>query len=98
MVKKTTIYIASFLILLLINFFLLAKLTTKLDRETSIKRVLAEIEEENSLAKQFNYSNAPFVYGRLETETKLTDGRPANLKAFFRKHNRSEEHTSELQS
>ena len=87
MVKKITIYFSSFLALLLINFLLLAKLTAKLDRETSIKRVLAEIEEENNVAKQFNYSDAPFVSGRLETETKLTDGRPANLKAFFRKHN-----------
>ncbi|MBI4226152.1 hypothetical protein HY612_03505 [Candidatus Roizmanbacteria bacterium] len=86
MAKKIVIYFSSFLALLLINFFLLANLTSRFDRQVAINRILEEIDDSNNIAKQFNYSNAPFASTPFETEAKVSDARPANLKAFFRKH------------
>ena len=87
MVKKIALYLFSFLSLIFFNFFIILKLSTKLEREDSIKRILAEIEEDNNSAKQFKFSNAPFASGPLKTEAKLSDARAVNLKTFFRKHN-----------
>src|SRR3989344_3432221 len=87
MLKKTAIYLTCFLALLLLNIFLPAKLSEKLNRDEKAKKILSEIEEENNIARQFNYSNAPFSTGPFKTEVKTTDGRSANLKIFFRKHN-----------
>ncbi|OGK25921.1 hypothetical protein A3D76_06815 [Candidatus Roizmanbacteria bacterium RIFCSPHIGHO2_02_FULL_37_9b] len=86
MLKKTAVYSLSFLVLLFTNFFLQLKLNDKLNREQKVKKILTEIEEDNNIAKQFNYSNAPFSAGSLKTEVKTTDGRAVNLKVFFRKH------------
>ena len=86
MLRKLSLYFLTFLGLVVLNFLLLTTLKVRLDREASIKRILAEIESDNSLGKQFNFSSAPFASGPIKTETKLTDGRSANLKVFFRKH------------
>jgi len=86
MAKKLSFYFSSFLGLVIINFFLVVNLTARSDRENAIKRILSEIEENNNIAEQFNYSSAPFASGRFETETRTSDGRSVILKAFFRKH------------
>lgn len=84
--KKITIYFLSFLTLLLLNFFLIVSLNKSFKRQSSIKKILAEIEEGNNIAKQFNHSSAPFASGTFQTKAKISDGRSANLKIFFRKH------------
>lgn len=89
MLNKFALYFLAFLGLVFLNFSLLTTLKVRLDREASIKRILSEIEVDNSLGKQFNFSSAPFVSGQFKTETKLSDGRSANLKVFFRKHGSS---------
>ena len=86
MISKISFYLLSFIGLLILNFFLIAKINIKLGREKVIKKILAEIEEDN-LAKQFNYSNAPFISGQFKVVTKISDARASNLKNFFRKHN-----------
>src|SRR3989338_4687639 len=85
--QKLALYFFSFLGLLLINFFLLINLTVRINRDITIKRILTEIEEDNNVSKQFNFSSAPFISGQFKTETQTSDGRAANLKVFFRKHN-----------
>ena len=71
---------------MILNFFLVTKINIKLGHEAAIKKILAEIEEDN-LTQQFNYSNAPFISDQFRIDTKISDARAANLKKFFRKHN-----------
>ncbi|OGK14632.1 hypothetical protein A3C98_00045 [Candidatus Roizmanbacteria bacterium RIFCSPHIGHO2_02_FULL_37_15] len=84
--KKLTIYFFAFIVLILLNITLLINLSVQNKKEEAIRKILSEIEEDYNLAKNFNYSNAPFDTSSLPIETKLTDGRAANLKAFFRRH------------
>ena len=86
MMQKMTLYFFSFLGLLLLNFYLLINLNIRINRDVVIKRILTEIEEDNNISKQFNFSSAPFISGQFKTETQTSDGRAANLKIFFRKH------------
>ncbi len=87
MAKKIAVYFFSFLSLAALNFYLFFNITASLNHQSKIKNILAEIEEDNNLAKQFNFSNAPFSSDSFKTEVKISDGRSANLKTFFRKHN-----------
>ena len=87
MLKKASLYFLFFIMLLFFNFLLTARLSAKANREIAMKKVLAEIEEENNIIKQFSFSSAPFSTGPFEAEMKISDGRAANLKVFFRKHN-----------
>lgn len=86
MLKKGAVYLVSFFIILLFNFYLQAKLISQVNEELTVKKMLNDIEADNNLAKQFNFSSAPFSSGPFKTEVKITDGRAANLKIFFRKH------------
>ena len=86
MINKITFYLLSFIGLMILNFFLVTKINIKLGHEAAIKKILAEIEEDN-LIQQFNYSNAPFISDQFKIDTKISDARSANLKKFFRKHN-----------
>lgn len=86
MINKIAFYLVSFIGLLTLNFFLVAQINIRLSHEAAIKKILAEIEEDN-ITKQFNYSNAPFISDQFKIDTKISDARPANLKKFFRKHN-----------
>ena len=86
MINKIAFYLLSFMGLLILNFFLVGKINIKLGHEVAIKKILAEIEEDN-LTQQFNYSNAPFISDQFRIDTKISDARAANLKKFFRKHN-----------
>lgn len=85
--KKLAIYLFSFTALFFLNIFLILNLAKQSDRQTAIEKILSEIEDSNSLAKQFNFSSAPFKIDSIATEAKVSDARVANLKAFFRKHN-----------
>lgn len=86
MINKFAFYLLSFIGLLILNFFLVAKINIRLGHEAAIKKILAEIEDDN-LAKQFNYSSAPFISDQFKVDTKISDARANNLKKFFRKHN-----------
>ncbi len=55
-------------------------------RELAIQKILDDIEQGNTPAKQFNFSNGPFTIDSIETEAKISDGRVVNLKIFFRKN------------
>lgn len=75
-----------FTFLLLSNIFTVTKIQNLSNREETIQNILTEIDSENPSSDQFSYSNAPFTLQPYTIETKLADGRVANLKAFFRKH------------
>ncbi|MBI2641696.1 hypothetical protein HYW87_03835, partial [Candidatus Roizmanbacteria bacterium] len=53
----------------------------------NIKRILGEIAESKESVDQFSLSSSPFSNSGLKAESKLADGRAANLKSFFRNHN-----------
>lgn len=87
MLKKAGIYLLTFIVIAVLNFFIQIKLIHKTNHVEAMQDVLSEIEAESEVAKHFNYSSAPFETGPFEAEVKTTDGRAANLKIFFRKHN-----------
>ncbi len=85
--KKITIYFIAFIALFLVNILVFLKLKNHTNREAAIQNILAEIENQNPAVSQFNNSSAPFATDSLKTEALVSDGRSANLKAWFRKHN-----------
>lgn len=85
--KKILFYFISFVGLFLVNVFLLNKLAKQVNREKAIQKILTEIDQSSVLAKQFNFSNAPFKTDSIEAEAKVSDSRSTNLKIFFRRHN-----------
>jgi|SRR3989344_1362577 len=84
--KKAALYFLSFIGLIFVNMLILGKLLAVTTQADAVTRILDEIEEDNQMAKQFNYSSAPFDSGPFRTNVGLSDGRSANLKNFFRKH------------
>src|SRR3989344_7463255 len=87
MAKKIIILFAVFLSLIFLNYLIIGKLYAETTQTEAVMKILAEIEEDNNNSKQFSYSSAPFASGPFNTDIKLSDGRAANLKSFFRKHN-----------
>ncbi len=81
MAKKPLIFLILFILLVFINLLVALKLRSYYRRKIYSSKILKEIES------QFNFSVAPFSTGSFQAETKMEDGRVANLKAFFRKHN-----------
>ncbi len=84
--KKFLIYTLIFFGLIFLNFYLALIIQKNFSRQAAIERILAEIDENNSPINQFSLSSAPFDTKGIKTDVKLTDGRAANLKIFFRKY------------
>ncbi|MDO8609541.1 MAG: hypothetical protein Q7R95_03250, partial [bacterium] len=87
MIRKVSIYLSGFIILLLINGFFIFKLYRNLTRANQIQNLLSEISHTNNNSQQFQYSVVPLVVTGYQAEIQLGDARIANLKTFFRKYN-----------
>lgn len=88
MLKKGVIFFIIFSLLVYLNFFLIIKTYANYNKQVQIERILADIaESKNNKKNQFIQSKAPINIIGITTEATLTDGRVANLKAFFRKYN-----------
>lgn len=88
MLKKGVIFFIIFSLLVYLNFFLIIKTYANYNKQAQIEKILADIaESKNNKKNQFIQSKAPINIMGITTEATLTDGRVANLKAFFRKYN-----------
>ena len=80
MVKKAATLFIVFLFLNVLNLFLIDKTYIYARNRQQIGNILGEI-------RQFNASYKSNSGGNYEAEIQVADGRVANLKSFFRKHN-----------
>ena len=80
MVKKAATLFIVFLFLNVLNLFLIDKTYVYARNRQQIGNILGEIS-------QFNASYKSNSGGNYEAEIQVADGRVANLKSFFRKHN-----------
>ena len=80
MVKKAATLFIVFLFLNVLNLFLIDKTYIYARNRQQIGNILGEIS-------QFNASYKSNSGGNYEAEIQVADGRVANLKSFFRKHN-----------
>lgn len=87
MIKKSFIFFIVFLFLAYLNFFLVIKAFSVLDKQSRIEQILADISKSKNNKTQFNQASAPINVLGINEEVSLADGRVANLKAFFRKYN-----------
>lgn len=88
MLKKGLIFSVLFTTLAYLNFFLVIKAYGVYDKQTQIERILSDIaQSKNGQKTHFNQAKAPINVLGISAEASLTDGRVANLKAFFRKYN-----------
>ncbi len=87
MPKRPFFFMLIFMMLVVLIYISSYKLIAYNNRKIAAGNILKEIEGESEQKNQFNFSVAPFVAGTYQGEAKLVDGRVANLKAFFRKHN-----------
>lgn len=85
MKKKLLISSTLFIILTLINFYLIFSLRNLTQKDVIVKKVLDAIGAPQN--RQFSQSGAPFVLGSYEAKVEYSDGRVANLKNFFRRYN-----------
>lgn len=87
-ILRKTWLLGVFFLILLVNTVLVFKLYLLSIKQNRQKNILAELSDSQiSSAKQFSSSVVPLVLGTVTTESKLADGRTANLKNFFRKYN-----------
>lgn len=71
-----------------VNLAFAVKLTSKNRKIAYTQQILDEIAAPVKAETQFNLSSAPLVMGSsYEAKVNVADGRSANLKSFFRKHN-----------
>ncbi len=91
MAKKALVFLVAFILLAGINYYIAVKVIYKSVRARSTEQILEEIADTRTQTTdtQFTQTSAPLVMGAFSSETEITpgDGRAANLKAFFRKHN-----------
>lgn len=85
--KKLLIYFFLFVFFIGLNIHLAYKLDRKNSQLLATQKLLEEIDPVVDLHSQFNQSNPPLVLGAYEVNLETNDGRVANLKRFFRKHN-----------
>lgn len=83
LIKKTLIYLSVFVILLSINLFLAFKALAYFDKQALIEKIVIDIDNKKNhfYASYIEKKESP------KAEAELSDGRVANLKAFFRKYN-----------
>lgn len=87
MIKKLSLLLAIFILLISVNFYFIFKSNTSYQKDANIKRILNEIAKSQDLQEQFNSSSGPVVLGAFQAEVETGDSRTANLKNFFRKYN-----------
>lgn len=87
MKKKIIISFTLFLILLGLNSYLILSFISLTKKDILVKKILDDISSGENSEKQFASTGAPFVLGAYETNIQVGDGRVANLKSFFRRHN-----------
>lgn len=88
MLRKAVVFFIIFSLLVYLNFFLIIKTYANYNKQVQIERILADIaQSKNNKKVQFTQAKAPINIMGVTTEAVLTDGRIANLKAFFRKYN-----------
>lgn len=87
MIRKGSLFLL-FILLATVNSFFILNYYMEYKVEKQQKEILSQIEEEGLQPdKHFSFSSAPLVLGAVTNEIKLVDGRTANLRNFFRKHN-----------
>ena len=84
--QKTILWFFSFAILICLNLFIVFTYIAKLQRVNASMRILDEIDHANDSLNQFGTPTGPQAV-TYQTDVKLSDGRVANLKQFFRKYN-----------
>lgn len=84
MVKKLIFYLILFIVLATINLFLSIKALAYFEKKSFIEKMIVDIDQ-----KKTNFYSSYIVNSKktVKTEATITDGRVANLKAFFRKYN-----------
>lgn len=87
MLHKLLKYLGIFSFLVIVNFVLFYVSMQHNKRTFYVQNVLYEIDHPSNPLNQFQLSSAPLVLGTYTTELGTTDGRSANLKAFFRRYN-----------
>jgi hypothetical protein len=87
-ILKKICLIAVFFFILTVNTFCLFKLYLLNKKSAQQEKILREFSQlQPSSVRQFSFSAGPLVLGAVTTDSKLVDGRSANLKIFFRKYN-----------
>lgn len=87
MLKKIVTGFFIYIFIISVHFYLILSLYNNYNKDVVVKRILAEIQNNNLPDNQFQLSTSPFEKTFLEVKSSVTDGRVANLKAFFRKYN-----------
>ncbi|MEM4260652.1 MAG: hypothetical protein QXG00_05440 [Candidatus Woesearchaeota archaeon] len=87
MIKKISIYLFLFFLLLSINGLIIYKFYRITYRQNKIQSLLSEIDHSKNSSQQFRFSAVPYINNTVQTDITLSDGRAANLKSFFRKYN-----------
>jgi len=83
MIKKTVTHFLLFSLLVFLNYFLTFNVLANYSRQKVIEQIVSDIDNQ----KNHFYSNYLLPEkNTATTEAKLSDGRVANLKAFFRKY------------
>lgn len=80
---KVLVFLASFVVIILLNFFLVSVYAQHLQVHASQQRLLSELEhldDDQDLSR-----NSPLVLGVMESNVELQDGRSAALKRYLRK-------------
>lgn len=84
--KKNFAWVIMFFFLIFLNLAITFRYINKTQRFNQALGILDEIDSASS-QKQFAISNNPYKSQGYQAELGVTDGRVANLKSFFRKHN-----------
>ncbi len=89
MIKRISIYLITFIALIIVNIFLTLKAYDIFNRQAQIESILISIAQSKENFSKFSISNNNHLNKEnfIQTEVGLSDGRVANLKAFFRKYN-----------
>lgn len=84
--RKIVIFV-SFFALVGMNFWVAVKLIHKSQKIAYTEHILEEISQPAEDKQKYTLTSAPLVMGAYEAQVNVADGRAANLKSFFRKHN-----------
>jgi len=87
MIKKTLFLGSLFASLMVVNLYVSTKVYFSRLRQSSTAKVIKELDDQVNLNRQFTRSSSPLVWNKMSAKIETEDGRVANLKNFFRKHN-----------
>ncbi len=82
MKKRKLFWFIAFTVLFILNILITIKYINKVKKVSASNRIFDEISGEGQFATPTN----PFTASGYQTDARLTDGRAANLKQFFRKY------------